>query len=133
MLLAPLLYFGLLFVGPRSSFFAEVFAGSQVSRCSFDFTCFNNYGDFRRGCCQFWCPKRVMWHACCVHFGTLGDHRAIQGHLGAPEHQKGDLGVLAWISVDVCVDFGTHFDGFFANFGATHVFVAPVPVGSLPR
>ena len=40
---------------------------------------------FWRGCCQFWCPKHVIWHACCVQFGTLGHHRAIQGDLGIQE------------------------------------------------
>ena len=34
---------------------------------------------------QFRCHKRVIWHACCAHFGTLGDRRAIQGHLRAQE------------------------------------------------
>ena len=54
-----------------------------MTGCSFDVTCFSIHGELRRGCCQIWCPKtchlacllRPLWH--------LGDHRAMQGDLGA--------------------------------------------------
>ena len=42
-----------------------MFAGSLMSGCSFDVTCFSIHGELGRGC----------WH--------LGDHRAMQGDLGA--------------------------------------------------
>ena len=37
---------------------------------------------FGNGYGYFWCPKPVIWQAWCLQFGTLGDHGAIQGHLG---------------------------------------------------
>ena len=55
----------------------------------FQFIFVSNNFDFVDGYCHFWYPKPVIWHACCLHFGTLGDHGTIQGHL---EHKKGDLG-----------------------------------------
>ena len=58
-------------------------AGSLMSGCSFDVTCFSIHGELGRGCCKFVGPKRVIWHACCPQFGHLGDHRATQGDLGA--------------------------------------------------
>ena len=42
----------------------------------------SNNIDFGDGYCHFWYPKPVFWHALCLHFGTLGDHGTLQGHLG---------------------------------------------------
>ena len=52
-----------------------------------DVTCFTIHSDLGRRDCQLWYPNRVNWHACCVHFGTLGNHRAIQGDFGAQERR----------------------------------------------
>ena len=68
---------------------AEMCAGSLMSGCSFDVTCFSVHGELGRGCCQIWCPKRVIWHACCAQFGTLG---TIERCRGTWEHTEGDLG-----------------------------------------
>ena len=54
------------------SFSVEISAGSLVFGCSFAVTCFSIYD--------------LIWHACCVQFVTLRDHRPIQGDFGA---QKG--------------------------------------------
>ena len=72
----------------RPLFFGFLFCGcSLVSGCSFDVTWFQIHSDLGCGCCQFWCQKRTIRHACCVLFGTLGDHRKIQEHLGAQERR----------------------------------------------
>ena len=64
-------------------------AGSLMSGCSFDVSCFSIHGECGRGFCQIWCPKRFIWHACCAQIGTLG---TIERCRGAWEHTEGDLG-----------------------------------------
>ena len=63
----------------------------------------------------------VIWSADVVKFGarnvSFGMLVASLWHLGGPlspsrrtsEHRKGDLGVHAWISVNLLMDFGTTF------------------------
>ena len=94
------LYLGLSLLGYFSNFSAEMCAASLVSRCIFYVTRFTIHADLGRGCCQFWNPKRMIWHACCIHFGTLGDHRAIQRHLGAQGGRPWGPGF------DLCFVFG---------------------------
>jgi len=65
-----------------------VFAGSLVSGCWFSEHIFSNNFDLGDGYCHFWCPKLVICHAWCRHFGTLGDHGTIQGHLGLQEMRR---------------------------------------------
>ena len=76
---------GLLFRGRFSfSFSAEVRVASPGSglRSLIANTC-----DLGCGYCSFGCPKPVIWHAWCLNSSTLGDHRAIPGHLGADERR----------------------------------------------
>ena len=64
-------------------------------------------------------PKHGIWHACCVQLGTLGDHRAIQGDLGAQEGRPWGPGVGF---CRFCVDLGTAVSELLANFGTRNVF-----------
>ena len=96
--------FGLFFRFLKLS--AALCAGSQVAACSCDVTCFTMHSDFGSGWRQFWWPKNIIWCACGMHFGPLGDHRAIRGHYGAQEGGCWDPGL------DLCgfrMDFGTTF------------------------
>ena len=52
----------------------------------------HNY-HFGHGYGHFWSPKPVIWQAWCLHFGTLGDHGTIQGHLGAQERRPWGPGI----------------------------------------
>ena len=65
--------------------------------------------DFGNGYGHLWCPIPVIWHAWCLHFGTLGDHGTIQGHLGAQERRPW---VQAWIFIDFGLISGAHFGSF---------------------
>jgi hypothetical protein len=94
-------------------------AGSLMSGCSFDVTCFSIHGELGRGCCQIWCPKRVIWHACCAQFGTLG---TIERCRGTWEHTEGDLGGPGLDFYRFWKDFGAAIWTFLANFGTTIVF-----------
>ena len=111
------------FVGVWSLFFlnssAEMCAGSLVSGCWFPDHIFSNNFDFGNGYCHFWCPKPVFWHALCLHFGTLGDHGTIQGHLGAQEKRFWGPGLDFY---RFWVDFGTPFWLLFGSLGAKLVF-----------
>ena len=72
-------------------------------------------------------PKPVIWHSCCVHFGSLGDHRSIQGSW---EHNEEDLGVAG---LDFCrfwEDFGTAIWELSADFGTQIVFFGMRVCGS---
>ena len=94
-------------------------AGSLMSGCSFDVTCFWIRGECGRGFCQIWCPKRVIWHACCAQFGTLG---TIERCRGTWEHTEGDLGGPGLDFYRFWKDFGAAIWTFLANFGTTIVF-----------
>ena len=75
-------------------------------------------------------PKGVICYACCVHFGTLGDHWVIQKHLGAQEGIPWGPGLnFCWLAVDsgtahlqLLVNFGTTNIWFFSSFFPGHVF-----------
>ena len=67
--------------------FLVTFCLVLVSGCYSQFIFFTNKCHFGDGYNHFWYPKPVIWQAWCLHFGTLGDHGAIQGHLGAQERK----------------------------------------------
>ena len=64
-------------------------------------------------------PKRVIWHACCAQFGTLG---TIERCRGTWEHTEGDLGSPGLHFYRFWKDFGAAIWTFLANFGTTIVF-----------
>ena len=79
---------------------AGICAGSLVSRCSFDVTCFAIHGDLGRGSSDV-----VSFGAQNIPFGmpvasTLAPWGTIERSRGTSKHKKGDLEVQAWISVD---------------------------------
>ena len=86
------------------------------------------HSDSGRRYYYFWCPKRVIWQACCVHFGTLGDHRAILERLGAPEGRP-------WVpGLDFCrffMEFETAFWKPSATFWAIFVILLTLVPSSL--
>ena len=64
-------------------------------------------------------PKRVIWHACCAQFGTLG---TIERCRGTWEHTEGDLWVPGLDFYRFWKDFGAAIWEFLTNFGTTIVF-----------
>ena len=92
---AGLLIFGRLFSGHL--FFISLLKGAtfNTQNC--------NFGD---GYGYFWCPEPVIWQAWCFHFGFLGEHGVIQGHLGAHKRTSWDQGLDFY---RFWMDFGTPF------------------------
>ena len=82
---APLLCLVAFCMFVSSNFSDDMFAGSRVSGCSFDITCFTIHGDLGADVVSFGTPKRVIWHAWCLHVGVLGDPGTILGHWGTQE------------------------------------------------
>ena len=68
---------------------------------------------------KFGGPKRVIWHACCAQFGTLG---TIERCRGTWEQTEGGLGVPGLHFYRFGKDFGAAIWTFLANFGTTIVF-----------
>ena len=101
-------------------------AGSLMCGCSFDVTCFSFHSELGRGCCQIWCPKRVIWHACCARFGTMG---TIERCRGTWEHTEGDLGIPGLDFHRFGRAFGAAIWTFLVNFGTTIFFLACVLAG----
>ena len=65
---------------------------------------------FGHGYCYLGCPKRIIWQACCLHFGTLGAILAAWGQAGGPsEQQEGHVGGQSQVVSDV----GIVLDSFF--------------------
>ena len=65
-----------------------------------------------------WCPKRVIWHASCAQFSTLG---TIERCTGTWEHTEADLGGPGLDFYRFWKDFGAAISMFLANFGTTIV------------
>ena len=89
-----------------------------MSGCSFDVTCFSIHGELGRGCCQIWYPKRVIWHACCVQFGTLG---TIERCRGTWEHTEGDFGSMLKECSASCSFAHAAFPGLGKNLISAHI------------
>ena len=70
------------------------------------------------------------WHLAgwCLHFCTLGDHAAIQGHLGAQERRSWGPGFDFY---RFGVDFGTSFWELFGDLWQTFVFFSMLVSRSL--
>ena len=104
--------FGLISVPHFDSFSGPLDQNWCFFSCLFPGHIFSNSFDFGDGHCLFWWPKQVIWHAWCLHFGTLGDHGTIQGHLGHQERRRWVWDVLqkpsfhrSWNSDDFRINF----------------------------
>ena len=68
----------------------------------------NNY-DFGYGSGYFWYPKSVIWQAWCSTLATWGTRGRSRGTW---EQKKGDLGIQAWVFIDLGLISGVHFESF---------------------
>ena len=96
-------------------------AGSLMSGCSFDVTCFSIHGELGRGCCKFG-AQNVSFSMLVASNLTPWGSSSDAGGLGSK--RKEALGFQAWISIDLGGISGPPFGRFLANFGTTIVFFA---------
>ena len=101
-------------------------AGSLMSGCSFDITCFSIHGELGRGCCKFR-AQNVSFGMLVAPNLTPWGPSSDAGGLGST--RKEILGVQAWISIDLGRISGSPFGCFWLSLAQQLCFLACVFAG----